>query len=81
MGFGESGISEINGIESRKAATDADRIASATSYSDIEKENAERDELLKKVEPQDLIKFGMMPVINIKYFFINTYLLDIKLKR
>lgn len=66
MGFGESEVSEINGMESRKDATDADRIASATSYSGIEKENAERDELLKKVEPQDLIKFGMMPVINIK---------------
>lgn len=58
---------------SRRAAADADRTASATSYTDIEKENSERDELLKKVEPRDLIQFGMIPVIKtefIKYFRI-----------
>lgn len=52
------------GIGSRRAVADADRAASATSFTDIEKENAERDELLKKVEPRDLIQFGMIPVIN-----------------
>lgn len=49
---------------SRRAAADADRTASATSYTDIEKENSERDDFLKKVEPRDLIQFGMIPVIN-----------------
>lgn len=48
---------------SRRAVADADRVASATSFTDIEKENAEKDELLKKVEPRDLIQFGMIPVI------------------
>jgi len=50
-----------NSIGSRRAVADADRTASATSYTDIEKENSERDELLKKVEPRDLIQFGMIP--------------------
>jgi ATP-dependent protease Clp ATPase subunit len=53
---------------SRRAAAEADRTESLTSYTDIEKENAERDGLLKKVEPRDLIQFGMIPVIN--YSFI-----------
>lgn len=60
LGFG-AGIDTAMG--SRRAAADADRAASATSYTDIEKENSERDELLKKVEPRDLIQFGMIPVI------------------
>lgn len=53
-----------NEMGSRRAATEADRVASTNSYTDIEKENAERDGLLKKVEPRDLIQFGMIPVIN-----------------
>lgn len=62
----------------RRAAADADRTASATSYTDIEKENSERDELLKNVEPRDLIQFGMIPVINSLlskiYIFIRNYI-------
>lgn len=48
---------------SRRAAAEADRTETLTSYTDIEKENAERDGLLKSVEPRDLIQFGMIPVI------------------
>ncbi|VVC28433.1 Clp ATPase, C-terminal,AAA+ ATPase domain,P-loop containing nucleoside triphosphate hydrolase,ATPase, AAA- [Cinara cedri] len=58
LGFGAAIDTSMG---SRRAATDADRAASATSYTDIEKENSERDELLKKVEPRDLIQFGMIP--------------------
>lgn len=61
LGFG-AGIESVKG--SRRAAADEDRVASATSLIDIEKENAERDDLLKKVEPRDLIQFGMIPVSN-----------------
>lgn len=58
LGFGADGDTAMG---SRRAATDADRVASATSNTDIEKENSERDELLRKVEPRDLIQFGMIP--------------------
>jgi len=64
---------------SRRAAAEADRVASTASYTDIEKENAERDGLLKKVEPRDLIQFGMIPVINNS--FINKINLAYKLNR
>lgn len=60
---------------SRRAAAEADRVTSTTSYTDIEKENAERDGLLKKVEPRDLIQFGMIPVIN--YLFIIKINVDL----
>lgn len=64
---------------SSRAVAEADRVASTTSYTDIEKENAERDGLLKKVEPRDLIQFGMIPVINNPFIIeINiTYLIDL----
>ncbi|XP_060854691.1 ATP-dependent Clp protease ATP-binding subunit clpX-like, mitochondrial [Rhopalosiphum padi] len=58
LGFGAEIDSEMG---SRRAAAEADRVASTASYTDIEKENAERDGLLKKVEPRDLIQFGMIP--------------------
>jgi len=61
---------------SRRAAADADRIASATSNTDIEKENSERDELLRKVEPRDLIQFGMIPVI-LCIYYLNYLILKI----
>jgi hypothetical protein len=51
---------------SRRATAEADRTKSLTSYTDIEKENTERDGLLKKIEPR--VQFGMIPVIN--YSFI-----------
>jgi len=59
LGFGV----EINRtMVSRKDAAKFNFVASTVSYAaDIEKENVERDELLKKVEPRDLIKFGMIP--------------------
>ncbi|XP_050521202.1 ATP-dependent Clp protease ATP-binding subunit clpX-like, mitochondrial isoform X2 [Daktulosphaira vitifoliae] len=58
LGFG-TGFETSMG--SRREATDADRVASAVDHTDIEKENEERDSLLKKVEPRDLIQFGMIP--------------------
>ncbi|KAE9541224.1 hypothetical protein AGLY_004469 [Aphis glycines] len=58
LGFGAEIDTEMG---SRRAAAEADRVASTASYTDIEKENAERDGLLKKVEPRDLIQFGMIP--------------------
>jgi hypothetical protein len=45
-------------MRNRRADTSTD-----SYYTDIEKENAERDELFKKVEPRDLYEFGMLPVI------------------
>ncbi|XP_050440719.1 ATP-dependent Clp protease ATP-binding subunit clpX-like, mitochondrial [Adelges cooleyi] len=60
LGFGSEENSQSVG--SRRAAADTDRIASALAdHTDIEKENAERDGLLKQVEPRDLIQFGMIP--------------------
>lgn len=71
LGFG-SGVDTATG--SRRAAAEADRSDSVISYTDIEKENAERDGLLKKVEPRDLIQFGMIPVIN---FIFNILFITI----
>lgn len=51
----------------------ADCASETTLFTEIEKENAERDNLLKKVEPSDLIQFGMIPVINIQFFFLILY--------
>lgn len=71
MGFGAD-IDTAMG--SRRAAAEADRVASTASYSDIEKENAERDGLLIKVEPRDLIQFGMIPVIE------NSFVIKISIE-
>ncbi|XP_025196560.1 ATP-dependent Clp protease ATP-binding subunit clpX-like, mitochondrial [Melanaphis sacchari] len=46
---------------SRRDATKADFVDTTASYTDNEKENVKRDELLKKIEPRDLIQFGMIP--------------------
>lgn len=75
LGFG-AGTDTATG--SRRAAAEADRSASASSYTDIEKENAERDGLLRKVEPRDLIQFGMIPVINLLFWSLNFRLLNIE---
>ncbi|XP_050439542.1 ATP-dependent Clp protease ATP-binding subunit clpX-like, mitochondrial [Adelges cooleyi] len=52
----------------RQQPTDGDLTLSSSSSSspssdrsDVEKQNAERDELLKKVTPRDLVQFGMIP--------------------
>ncbi|KAE9532554.1 hypothetical protein AGLY_009635 [Aphis glycines] len=59
LGFG----AEIDRtMVSKKDAAKSNFVDSKASYTaDIEKENVERDKLLKKVEPRDLIKFGMIP--------------------
>lgn len=49
----------------------ADSASETNLFTEIEKENAERDKLLKKVEPSDLIQFGMIPVMNIILYFFN----------
>lgn len=48
----------------------ADQKASDILYTVIEKENTERYELLKKIEPNDLIQYGMIPVISSLFFKI-----------